>query len=493
MLISLAMMLALTPLHIYRGDNVADDISRPYEYCPISGTLPFNFYAYVCGGQRLLEGKTVYANYSVHKSEYRGLPYGPGVPLVFASVIGFAGADFAALKVPAIVFTAVMTLLVFLITEHLFGTRRGNIVAILWAFSYYAMINSGLFASTDQFFLVFTFLAAYLAFKGRWWLSAAAMGAGMFFKLSVILFLPPMIYYIYLKGGVRWVAVYGLVFSLVFLACLAPFWEREGAAILYPYNSAQVMKIDGWGLMNLLRLGYGLPYHALHPTLLLRENDPSDPMTYEGTNPFSRLLRALELPFNIIAFVMAAYYALRHRMRNHDLELVRNTVLFIVTMMIFLKTFHDMYIIWFMPYAFILLSKEVSEPGRREAAGAVLVFIGVLIYAGVWTTALYRQLAEHLWIWASFILVMAGSYMAYRAFGRRRQLILSAVTLLPAYSNMMGSLPFIIFYPVVQGHMGLDAFRQLTYYVGFFVMLLYALAALYILLREVHLETSSEN
>ncbi len=478
-LAALAARLTLAPMHIDYGRTVAD-VPRGYEYCRVSDTLPFDFYGYVCPAQRMLAGKSVYANYSIHRDGYRGFPYPPYHPLAMAAVISLFGPDFMWMKVPSALFDAGIVVLVFLIAERLFDTRRGNVAALAYAFSYNFLINSGAYGNDDHYFMFFVMAGVYFLIAGRLPLSSVSMAGALAFKVSALLFLPPMAFYIWRSRGLKAVFAYNALAIVVTGALIAPFFASEGQAVLNPYKPGEGMQIDGYGVLNVIRLTYGLPYHAVHRELLLRHNDPADPMTYGGTHPFQRLLRLLELPFNAIGFLIAAVYVLRYRMASAERELARNSFVFTLAMMAFSKAFYEQYFLWLTPFLIILFAEKARGIGRLEAAGMALVYAACLVQAGVWTTLLYRPFAEHAWLWAAALLAVAGSCMMYRVFGNGRWRTMSALALISVYSNFAMSLPFIVFHPLVAGYIGLDALRQLTFYVGNYVAGIFTLCMMYV-------------
>jgi 4-amino-4-deoxy-L-arabinose transferase-like glycosyltransferase len=477
--------LILTPLHVDHGVLV-DPEPRPYEYCPYKDTVPFDYYGYICPAQRILEGKSVYANYSIHRDQFRGFPYPPASPLIWAAVVHFFGPSFPAMKVPSVLFDCGIIVLVYLIAEGIFGGRPALIAAGLYASSYIFVLNSGAFGNDDESFMFFTMLAILLAMRGRLDWSGAAVGVGLFFKLSTVLFIPPILYYVYSKRGAVGSLRYCAALAAVLALLLSPFLAREGLAVLYPYNVGKSMTIDGWGVLNVARLAYGLPFHALHPEMRFRDLNPGDPLNYDGTHPFMGALKLVELPVNFLGFAIAAGYVLRYRLKSAEVELLRNTVVFISLMLIFSKSFYDQYFLWFIPYLIIIFSAAARRLGRVELVGAGMAFGAALIFAAVWTMSLWRPIAELLWLWAGLALAVCGSYLLYYGLGKVARNSMILLMFVCAYSNMMNAVPFMVFYPLVAARIGQDFFRQITYYGGYLLMAIFVLAAMCYVLRTAH-------
>jgi hypothetical protein len=481
---ALLMRIALTPLHVDPGVDTYDGKPRAYDYCRTGGTLPFDFYAYVCGGQRLLEGRSLYVGYSIHRDNYRGLPYPPPFLILMAAMIKLFGANFAMLKLPAAFLDAAVAGLVFLCAENIAGTRAGNAAAALYAFSYQPLLSAGALGNDDHVFMFFAVLSTCLLLRGRPRWSALSMGAALAFKVSAALFIPAALYFAWRKWGPKEPAAYILIVFAVNAAALAPFAASEGAAALSPYNTRESMAIDGLSLLNIARLSYGLPYHALHPGILLRYNDPSDPMYYPGTNPFAALLRAVETPFTLLGLAAAAYYAMRRRMDDPGLELARNTLVFTAAGLIFSKVFYDLYMLWFLPYMFLLFPAKCKGTGWLR--GAPAIYAGIVAYCLVWTTEYPRPAHVYAILWGSLGLIAAGSWTLYGCLGGRVRLAAAALMTLSAYFEMMNSVPFLMFYPPFSALIGMEAYRQATYYGGELILAVAAAAAVAVLLAEAY-------
>jgi len=483
--------MSLSPLEVDYG-NVVDYGLKPYEYCNINGTLPVDFGFYVCSGERLLEGKTVYKDYSIYPSVFQSLNYPPAFPLTIAATIYIFGVNFIAIKSIAVVFDVGLVLLIYLAGKRVRGENAGLAAAALYGFSYIPLMSSGLFGTSNHGFMFMTLYSVYLALSGQYLVSALALGIGLMFKVSALLYLPPILYYVFRRGGWKKTLSYSIVFCLFFAALIVPFALEEGKAIAEPFLLSG-SDVDGLGFMNLARLTYGLPYHLLHPDMLLRDKDVNDPMNLKtGTNPFAIILKALAFPFRILAFALVAYYASKNRLKNREVELFRNIAVLVAAVSLANNVFFDFYTMWFIPYALVLLCADSKKIGKTVLAGFVLTFCAVFIHGFVWTQDYFRPMAEVVSLNLSLCLAVAGAYLMFGVLERRKRLVLTGLTAVCAYYQIQHALPLRVFYPLLQGFMGLERFRQANIYGLLYLSILGTIAAVFLILREVHRETRGD-
>jgi hypothetical protein len=292
------------------------------------------------------------------------------------------------------------------------------------------------------------------------------------------------LYFLYRRYGPKEPIVFGAVFWLVVLALLAPFFAIEGANLLYPYNVGSSMSIDGFTVLNLIRLTYGLPYHAMHPGMLLKDSNPQDPMNYDGSNPFNIFLKFLEKPFTLVGLVLPLYLIISHRTRDDEFELVRNTVVFIAAFMVFSKSFYDIYFLWFFPFLLILFGKDLKEPKNTNLIGMALVWAAVALWAWAWSAQYWRSSFEYVMLWASMGIAVVGTYLAYGLFERKKRILLTCLLSIHIYGQSMNSFPFHLFYPLISRFVGAEFFRRLVYYVGYYILIISTLAIIYLLVKE---------
>ncbi len=145
----------------------------------------------------------------------------------------------ASLRLPAALFGAFTSLLLFLVTAQLFGPRIGLIAAVLWALDPSA-IGFNRIAKEDTFYIFFFLLANVFWLRGQrvaeagatkperyYWLAGAAFGAMMASKyLPHFIAISASYYYVFQNhprtrwrfGKVKWLMFFG-VMGAAFLVC----------------------------------------------------------------------------------------------------------------------------------------------------------------------------------------------------------------------------------------------------------------------------------
>lgn len=486
--IALFARLTLATLQIDEGGTIPHEPAE-YEYCNVVDTLPVDFTFFVCVGQRLLAGKTIYNNYSIYKENYQSLNYPPAFPLLVAGSIYLFDINFLVIKSIAIAFDVGGIVLIYLIGKRVYGERTGTIAAILYSFFFTALISTSMHGNDDHGFMFMTLLAVYLVLDKRYSLSALFIGLGIFFKAATLVYIPPILYYIYRQKRRTDMMKYAVVSAVTALALLAPFFASEGVAILEPYFLTG-SDVDGLGFMNLARLTYGLPYHAMNPGMLLRDKNVNDPMNLiTGVHPFARALKASAFPLRIIAFLAVASYVFRRRLENNEEELLRNLVILVAAICLVNNGLYDFYFMWFIPLALILLTKDAKKDSKSLWAGAMLTYLAVAMYGTVWTQQYFRPMSEVYSVTIAAVLATCGGWLMYGILDARKRRIFTALTFISAYVQVQHALPMRIIYFLFDDFIGLETFRRLNIYGILYVIIILTIATITLLMIEVHRQT----
>lgn len=477
---------AMTPLYIDYGERVQPGFAVEYEHCDIEGTKPFDFNFYVCIGERLLQGKPLYTNYSITKDHYIGLLYPPAFPIMIASVIHIFGVNYISLKLLFIVLDAGVVLLVFLIARHLFGLGPANIAAALYAASFLPTISSAVIGNDDHAFVLFILLCVYFLLKGRRMLAGASLGVAVCFKVVSVLAIPAFVWYLHRTSGRNGMVVFGVSSLLAAGLILTPFLLTEGSNILNPFLQKDDHGIGGMSVLNVVRLSYGLPYHFLHSGTNVGDYAEGDPMNYEGRSVFVDALKMLASPMLLLGLVAYVLYIRRYRLRDEGLELVRNLTLLFVVVLLAYKMLNDLYFLWFLPLIIILYSKSAVFRLKSIIRGGLLCYAGVAIFAWSWSEGLFRPMSEVFLLDLVIVLVLAGSYIIYGAFERNKRLLFTLLALVAAIYQVMHAGPLRIFYFLVDSLVSPDFFRAATYYALLYVTSLATILSLFLLLWWMH-------
>lgn len=486
--VTLLARVLLTPLMVDSGmvNNVGE---KPYQYCELKGTRPHDFYAYICSGQRLLDGKSIYRNYSIHQDEYRGLPYPPLFPAVMALQLYYFGRNYSMLKMGSILADMLVCVFTYLIAKSIHGKEKALAALALYAFSYLGLINSGLMGNDDQFFLAAAMSAIYLYMRGRQTLSASCMGLALTFKLSSALFLAPLIIHTLKTRGLRKATEYGIIAIISALIILLPFTANDGLYITYPYRIGDSMPIDGLSLPNLLRLTYGLSFHALNPGMLLRDGNPRDPMNYAGIHPFNRLMKAIELPMMVLGALIGIWFIKRQNSINLEKDLVSGVAFFGLAVMILSKSLYPAYIGWYIPLIIVFFAG--NNNWEKIFVGSLVTFASVALLGWGFGPGYEIGTKQQIALLLSIASAAAGAIYLFKPL---KDIVKELVILIGLFATFeaLNAYPFLIIYPYVSHFIGIEQFRQFGYYGIYYVIVILCVSVLGTLISKIAKKSLSD-
>ncbi len=344
----------------------------------VSLTLPIDFHHYIDAGRTLLEGKTLYVDYS----DKWGPPNkGPLFAVIIAIWIGIFGEDFGLLKTPAILFDSLTVVLIFYIVKEIVNVNAAKYASIFYSFSYVALLSSAVVGNNDNYYLFFMVLSLYLLIRSKpsFKLSAVSLGIGAGIGIQPMLIgLPLISYYIYQKEGFRRVLTYCTIFAATFAIILLPFVMKSG---LYPFyhNYFYIPAIFGTTLQAFIR--YISSYFIYGPY-----NSPGDYVpVIRGENA---LIETISFPLIASGYILTFLYILKFKILDKKLELVRNIFLLTLAIFVFGRAMDVTYFIMIIPFAIIIivsLSKNHDFTfSAAEVTGIILSVLSIYIYAYIY-------------------------------------------------------------------------------------------------------------
>jgi len=485
LLAALVARCVLLPLHIQYATEDARREAKPYEYCSLWKALPNDFGFYQCIGERVLEGKTIYKDYSITKDFNLGFVYPPVFPTILALVMSIFGFNYVAIKAISVVFILGAIYVTYLIGLKLFSRRTGNLAALLYGFFYTVVISSSM-GNDDEISIFFSLLALYLLIADRLALSGLAAGLAFSTKANTALLALPMLYYIWRtrKNHVD-IVKYCAVMALVTAAVVSPYFLREGISVINPFILKNSVGTGGLCIQNIARLTYGIPYHLIYmPGVLLRDYNINDPMNYYGTHPFNLLLKALEVPFMAVGFAIACLLMWRHRLKDPKLEVLRNTALLVVVELIFYRTVHDFYFMVFLPPALLIFTRKETRFDGENVLGLVITYFAAATYVFFWTEPYWKPPYEMIALLSSVVLAGIGAHLAFRGFSGKKHRILLLMAIISSYYQIMNAFPICLFHPLLAGYISLEKLRVSSYYGLFWVAAVATVYMLVILAKE---------
>lgn len=380
-ILSLVARLAIAPIYV-------DPPSHPHD-----------FVHYLDAARTLLQGKNPYVDYS---PEVGPSPYGPLFNVLMATWIGIFGENYTLLKFPSILVDALSVVFVFYIVRNLMNAEAAKYASVVYSFSYVAIASSALEGDDDNFFIIFLLISLWYVIKSKPNLrfSAIFLGISAGFKfIPLVLFLPPVIYYILQKKGIRDVLMYVSIFAASFSIINLPFFITAGSKIFYPYSLGASIPMLGLSIPAILNML--LNYFTLEDWT----------QTLNVQNPF---LDRLGTPITIVVFLLAGLYALKYKIENKEKELVRNIVLLTIATFLFARATYE--IIWIVPFAIILFSVKYEEKFKistHEISGIILVFLSLIIFSYIYRWRIEYSMLQRLLLTISLFMSFFGTYLTF--------------------------------------------------------------------------------
>lgn len=358
--------------------------------------MPQDFPAYIDMGKGFLSG-TLYETPETQLGKY-----GP----LFAALIGYwiqlFTADYLLLKMPMILFNSFGAVIFFFTLKKIVAQSTARYFSVLYAFSYLPMVSAGMLGNDDELFLLFQIVSFYFLLDKKLSFSAVFLAIAMGFKLIPVLILPAVLLYIYRQHNPLKSISYLVTFSGTFFMILSLSYLSGVKHVLYPYLAGEWLWIDGMGVIGLIRQGYLISTYILSPSLL-----------YEKTFIVS-LAKVTPVLMGTVFFFYIGYI-IRFMSENNLNDLLRNALLSIVIFLIFSPMFYSLYILWVLPFLFLICSKTCKKEPRfnKEALfGIILIYIGALIAASLrWTDITMGLLILY---WVSIGITPLGTYLTLK-------------------------------------------------------------------------------
>lgn len=430
--------------------------------------IPHDFYAYVGAGKTILNHGTLYID------TYDGYPsrYGPLFALSMAAFMGLFGENYLVIKSASIFFDMLGIIILFYLVKSIKNNNIAKYVCVIYAFSYVTIWSSGAEGYNNSMFMFFMLLSLYFLVKKNpnLTLSSIFLGISVGYKLTPIVLLPPILYYISKTNSSFKIPInYFLKFGIMFSMILLPFYLMAGLNVFYPYNVGKSMPVDGMSILNFIKM---LAYYFI----------------FGSNKPYNTYIfpEWIALPFSIIGFSLALIYIFKYRIENPKLELIRNIFVMIFAGLIFSKTFFGPYILWFLPFVLIIaihsinFSKYDFSLSILEIIGIVIIIISAIIHA-----YLYRWFIDYTDLERTLILlgIIAAPVGTYSMLIRTElKLSWSLVSLAAVLFDKMDALVLLLFGSIIPQ---LQVHRLAWGYI-YFISIVLMLISMFLLFRNIH-------
>lgn len=433
--------------------------------------IPHDFYAYVGAGKTILNHGILYVD------TYDGYPskYGPLFALTMATFIGLFGENYLVIKSASIFFDLLSIIMLFYLVKSLKNNKIAKYVCVIYAFSYVTVWSSGAEGYNNSMFIFFMLLSLYFLVKNNpnLTLSSILLGISLGYKLTPIVLLPPVLYYIYkTSSSVKIPLNYFLKFGITFSTILFPFYLMAGLNVFIPYNVGKSMPVDGMSILNFIKM---LSYYFI----------------FGSNKPYNTYIfpEWIAVPFSIIGFSLALIYIFKYRIENHKLELIRNIFVMIFAGLIFSKTFYGPYILWLLPFVLIIavysinFSKYDFSLSILEIFGIVIIIISAIIHAYLYRWLIDYSDLERALILFGIIAVPIGTYSLLMR--TELKLSWSLVSLAAVLFDKMYALVLLLFGSIIPQ---LQVPRLAWGYI-YFVSIVLMFISMFLLFRKIHILT----
>lgn len=362
--------------------------------------IPHDFEHYIDYAKTKVNGTIFEVNYL---SESGPSPYGPLFAIFLGTWTEIFGYDYTLMKYPFMLLDVFSIILVYYIVKNLSTPDAAKYASILYAFSYVAISSSALEGNDDFLYLFFSLAAIFCLIKSKpnLNLSAIFIGAAMSIKLlPFVYFFLPIQYYLYQKNGVKTVLRYALTSILTVLVVYIPFYKSAGLNVLNTFTSPQTFYLSGQSLLAGLNILLNfLTLEDWTKTLIVE-------------NPIAT---KLALPFMLFGFAFAVAYIIKFKIENKEVELIRNSFIFIVISFVFGRYMSESIFIGIVPVVVILFAQKYQDPfkiSKTEILGIILIIISILIYAYIYRWRVDYSSLDRYMLMIGLILSFIGTYAA---------------------------------------------------------------------------------
>lgn len=373
--------------------------------------VPHDFVHYIEDAKAILEGEILYI--APTHTDGRPAPYGPLFMLMVANIIKFFGEDYLILKIPAILADIGIIFVLFQLTKNLFGGVIARYTTIFYAFSLIPMLISGADATSDLplvFFLITSIF--YLTKKNpNIFLSAIFLGISAGFKAPPSLIFLPMILYYFLRGKeFKSIFSFSTIFVITLILMNLPFLINAGTNTFIQITYGLQDPIGGTSIQSLVNILVNFFIYGVD----------------ERTRLPNPIISSFSFPILATATVLALMYIVKFGLKDKRIELIRNVVLIMLVVAIFVRMSHWHIFYWSVPFIFVLMSSTLKKLKKFwisnwEFFGIALLIISAIIYAALyrWTKIPEYTSLEQAMLFSGIFLSTLGTFFMMKKSGFR--------------------------------------------------------------------------
>lgn len=375
-------------------------ISLPGEAYSV---VPHDFVHYVDDAKAILEGKILYI--APTHTDGRPAPYGPLFMLVMAGIIKFFGENYLILKIPAILADVGIIVVLFYLTKNLFGSTIARYATIFYAFSLIPLLISGVDATSDLPLVFFLITSIFCLTKKNpnIILSAIFLGLSAGFKAPLFLiFLPMTIYYFIRTKQSRNIFLFASIALLTVVLMNLPFFIKAGTNIFIQIIYGLQDPIGGTSIQSVTNIFVNYFIYGVD----------------ERTRLPNPVISQFSFPLLFTASLLAFMYIVKFSLEDKSVELIRNVVLIMIVLTVFVRMSHWHIFYWSVPFIFVLIfyaKQRIKEfqISNVEIIGILLLVISSIAYAGLyrWTKIPEYTLLEQTTLFASIFLSTFGTFL----------------------------------------------------------------------------------
>ncbi len=473
--------------------------------------VPTDLMIYLEGGKVLLSGKPIYTTPLTGYASIGSIwHYGPLFPTIIAGWISLFGEGFGLLKMPFVIFSSLYVIPLFYLIKKFSDYKSAKYFTIVFMFSWLPMLSGGIITENNTYFMFFVLTAfSFLLYK-RYKFSAVSIAIACGFKVIPFVFLPVIAYYIYQTSGIKQAIKYFSIFTIIFLIMLFPFYLNSGGAVIRAFTGVNYIGFHPvptpiqYCPLNAMRIGCGIFLNIIH-YLLTSTMIPYDQNSIKASVicPINVFFERIGTPFFILGLILAFCYMFKFRMKDKNLELIRNSFVFVLLLLFFGSALTSFYFLWFFPFFLSILSFKEREKFKEivlkkgEIAGIVLVFIGALIYGTVFRWRSDIPEYQRLLLWMPPFLIGVGTFFMFLR--SRFKIIWSLITFTSVMENEIKGNLLLTFRPILTKFIPdvpIGPFETCISY-GTFYGLYFSIAFMYtiamvILFRRVHISLKED-
>ncbi len=347
-------------------------ISTPGEGYSV---VPHDFEHYIADAKAVLEGKILYIE-PTH-TDGKPAPYGPLFMTVMAGLIKIFGENYLVLKLPAILADIGIIFVLFHLVKNFLGSTRAKYATLFYAFSLMPLLISGADATADLPLVLFLIASVFYLTKEKpnILISAILLAISAGFKIPPSLIVFGMVsYYFFQAKEFRKIFLFAGMFAMTLALINLPFLIKAGANVFIQVTYGLQDPVGGTSLQSFANILVNYFIYGVDERT--REPNPT--------------IMTISFPILLVSTLSALAYIVKFSLKDKKIELIRNSVLLMLVLTIFVKMSHWHIFYWSVPFIFVLMSymqKEIKtfNISKLEIAGILMLILSAISYA-----ALYR-------------------------------------------------------------------------------------------------------